>query len=180
MFFIILYYCTKNYEPPYLNPCIDYLKCMFFDGIYVAYKCMFCTCLQYHCTSIHFPVWSITTYWWRSRLYCVWYCENSCNLVWIIFCLPGTLIPACLGINHHISNRLNGICKYIKERKIQCYVIWKTSDFIFLLCVCVCVCTFTIDTLHEYGQVEFTLTCLLTKVVSENPRLKLWENFMTK
>lgn len=35
----------------------------------------------------------------------------------------GTLIPACLGINRHISNRLNGICKYIKERKIQCYVI---------------------------------------------------------
>lgn len=27
LFFIILYYCTKNYEPPYLNPCIDYLKC---------------------------------------------------------------------------------------------------------------------------------------------------------
>lgn len=43
-----------------------------------------------------------------------------------------------------------------------------------------CVCTFTIDTLHEYGQVEFTLTCLLTKVVSENPRLKLWENFYDK
>lgn len=96
--------------------------------------------------------------------------------MWIIFCLPGTLIPAGLGINRHLSNRLNGICKYIKERKIQCNVIWKTSDFIFLVCVCVCVHLLLIHFMNM-DKLSSLWPVLSTKVVSENPRLKLWENF---
>lgn len=99
------------------------------------------------------------------------------NFVWIISCLLGTPIPACLGINRHISNRLNGICKYIKERKIQCYVIWKTNDFIFLLCVCVHLLLIHFMNMDKLSSLWPVLS---TKVVSENPPLKLWENFMTK